>query len=89
MNEDRDTTTEPAIARLADQELYRTALRAARRGDRAAGERLYLVMAARGLPHAQQREVIEALFPAVRHGRGFLTTAEQQRAMRRFERSRR
>jgi hypothetical protein len=88
MQNERSTLSEEAIASLGNEQLYRAALAAVRRGDRATAERLYLVMSDRGLPYAQQREVVDALFPLVRHARGFLTTAEQQRALRHFERRR-
>ena len=88
MKDERSTLSEAAIASLGNEQLYRAALAAVRRGDRAMAEHLYLVMSDRGQPFAQQREVVDALFPLVRHARGFLTTAEQQRALRAFERRR-
>jgi hypothetical protein len=89
MNDERISLSEAAIASLGNEQLYRQALAAARRGDRDTASHLYVVMSERGLPYARQREVVDALFPLVRHARGFLTSSEQQRALRRFEQRRR
>lgn len=79
----------PETASLSDEELYRAALGAAERGDTRHAEALYVVMADRGLPYAQQSAVVNAMWRPEPRGRAFLTTADQQRAFRAFERTRR
>jgi hypothetical protein len=88
MNTERDDNSPRSNSRLSDQDLYRAALRAARAGDRDTAARLYVLMADRGMAWTQQRDVMEALFPAVPRARGLLTTAGQERAFQRFARSR-
>jgi len=90
MNDERISLSDAAaIAARWNKHLYRRTVAAARRGDRAIAERLFLIMRRRGAPDWQEREVIDALFPLVGQARGFLTSGEQQRALRRFEQRRR
>ena len=89
MKDERITGREAASASFGNEHLYRDALAALRRGDRLTAERLLTVMLERGVPIWQEREVADALFPLVPHSRGFLTSREQQRALRRSEQRRR
>ncbi len=82
MKDDGEAVRAQARAERSDDELSRDALLAARRGDRATAERLFVVMAERGLPYARLRALTQAIFPLERHSRGFLTAAEQHRALR-------